>query len=216
MRIFLDFDDTLYNTTRLKKETNRVIADFGVTKEFQEVLKKDEEKGTGMNFDRVLKDVFDSLGKDKKAKFDFKKLKQKINRILNKKKSMLYSDSLPFLKAIYKKHDLILITYGDYRAQRFKIKQVGIRRFFKAVLIVTEKKEEFFRDYLKKREGVFIDDKASTIDFVAKNFLDIKTIVLRRPGSWHSKKPFGKYDFLTRNLSQTLKIINNLEKTCKQ
>ena len=164
MKIFIDFDGVIFDTGLFKKSLAKVFSEGGVPK-------KDFEKSYRLIF-KNQKTTYSPLKHigffAKNKKVDSKKILFRTGKLLKNLKSYVFNDAKTFLKH-FTKNNLYLLSYGDLKFQRQKIKAAGISKHFKRVIVTKGNKLKIIekiagKDKFKKGERIiFIDDKPSHI-----------------------------------------------------
>lgn len=157
--IYLDFDHTLYCTTKLKDDIMHKV--------FDNMCKVDDNNMHIVDIETILVDnnsMFEFCNKiNKKCKKSicFKPI---IVNILNSN-NYIYSDSIPFLKKLKQYgFEINLLTYSkpiDFEFQMLKICNTNILNLIDNIIICSCDKNAMNLDY---KNGVFIDDKAEVLD----------------------------------------------------
>lgn len=191
--IIFDLDDTIYeqkmyDTPALLNVSKYLAIKLKVSKNkiFQSLrnLKKNKRgKSPKLIFDFYLKNRI----KDKK---NFLLLKKKCINLFQKYncKNLKHAKSLKsFLKFIHKKKVLFMVTNGDIKRQKRKIKYLGVSSYFKKIFILDNinykakpsiKSVDYLKKYLmknKNKKSVFVGDNLYTDKVFAKK-LKIKFI----------------------------------------
>ena len=204
MKLFIDFDDVIFNTKPFKKSLVKIFSQNGVSK-------KDFEESYRLIF-KNQKTTYTPLKHvgffAKNKKVDSSKISFHIEKLLKNLKSYVFNDAQMFLKHFSKKN-LYLLSYGDLKFQKKKIKAAGISKYFKRVIVTNDNKLKIIKkiarkDKFKKGERIiFIDDKpihikevkqkgiitfqiirpylrfSRTADFNVRNFKEIENILLK-------------------------------------
>jgi len=204
MKIFIDFDDVIFNTGLFKKSLAKIFSESGVPK-------KDFKESYQLIF-KNKKTTYSPLKHigffTKNKKVDSLKILFHIENLLKNLESYLFNDAKIFLKH-FAKNNLYLLSYGDLKFQRQKIKATGISKYFKRIIVTKNNKFKIIKKMVgknkfKKGERViFIDDKPShikevkqkgiitfqiirpylrlprTADFNVRNFKEIENILLK-------------------------------------
>lgn len=214
MKIFLDFDDLLFDSVLVKGE-------------FVEALREIYMRG-GWSLDRIRKTAqeFSFASYERRpvtysiekhlAFLEKQEPRGTSERVLAETqvfmqdlKRYVFPDAIPFLKS-YPSKDLFIITYGDLGFQKAKISGSGIAPFFNDILIIGQgPKTPAIVDYAKthniaKSETlIFIDDKVKYFDEANDSSYRLVKILLDRRGS-ESK---GNADYQATNFNEVEKII---------
>lgn len=188
MNYYLDFDNTLYETSRLSNDMLKGLA--------YEISKKTSVSENDI-FDE-LKSMFNReniYNIYKLAKFFAKKynieesiLIDKVEDIILDGKKYVYDDVISFLKELKEKNHIInVLTYvakEDLSYQLTKIKGSGLSEYFDNIIISSSLK---FNLDLKYEEGIFFDD--SPKDLLGLASRNPKILVrVRRENNKYSKQ----------------------------
>lgn len=168
MKIYIDFDGTLFNTDKYTQDFMKIFHEYGID---------------NIDFDKVKKKIFNN-----KRLFNLNKiinyfiteyninilLKDKIEVLLNN--SYLYPEVRNCLdELINDGYELYLLTYGDKEFQNIKIISSNINKYFKDIIITNKNKSELNLDY---KNSIFIDNNPNEIEklykSMAKNIIRIK------------------------------------------
>jgi FMN phosphatase YigB (HAD superfamily) len=215
MKIFIDFDDVLFNAKKFKNDLISIFQKQGVDKEkFEKSYYTYPRKNSDAGRFYYPKDQIKRLKKD--YKLDTRKLEKEIKLLMKNLENYIFRDVYSFLMN-FKKRDLILITYGHEKFQKEKIKGTKIGKYFRDVVVSRKNKLYEILELIGKNSHdlkekiVMIDDKAECIEKIEKEMKKIKTIHIRRPQGRYSHLPCEHADYETKNLGQAYKIISLLE-----
>ena len=164
MIFIFDLDDTLINTKKIKKEIKKIFyQDDKFDYYYQKFLKK-EKLFNFLNFLSFLKT--EKVIEEK----NIKKL-QKQHKDFLKNTSLISQETKNKIKNIGKNHDLILLTLGEKKYQREKIKSQKLDSYFKKIVITKEKKENSLNFLQNKKDTTyFINDKKAENKIIKKKF----------------------------------------------
>lgn len=211
MKIFVDFDDVIFNAKRFKEDLIHVFIKHGITRhEFENSYytypKAAQEMGKYYNPKdqiRVLK---------KRNSIDHKKLGKDIDKLMKDLKPYVFSDVYKFLEN-FRKKDLFLITYGHEKFQLAKIRGAEIGRHFRRILISKDNKINIIREASKKykfspKESVLlIDDRPEQLERTEKARKSVVTFRMCRPEGRYSDLICLDKDYEVKSLREALKII---------
>lgn len=210
MKIFIDFDDVIFDTRRFRIDFKNVFSQFGITddiftKNYYNYLpnKKNSPIKTyllGKHLEKINKDIsFDKLA-----------IEKSIQSFLNDTRKYVFSDAKNFLKR-FSPSELFLISHGGRDFQRKKIENTQLEKYFHTVKISSGRKSQLICPLIKKwkERKFFLDDRAHYLEEVKKCWPEIITILIQRPeGRYHDSK--NRYcDFTVKNLKEALRIIKN-------
>lgn len=164
MKIYIDFDSTLFHTknftntlidliaTHCNKQ-NKTLEKTQITGEIQELF-----KGTKSYTFYELADFF-----AEKYNLDAEPIIENIHQVLASGKGFVFEDSERFLKRMSSGNTLILFTYSAKERFSFQLEKVmgsGLADYFDNILITSKNKHELDIDYT---DGIFIDDNVDVL-----------------------------------------------------
>lgn len=154
MKIYIDFDGTLFNTDRYINDFIRIFNEYGINKsKFDNVKKTLFNDKELFNINAII-DYFIN-----KYNIDYE-LKNKINLLLNN--SYVFYDVVDSLKNLINfGYELCLLSYGDYNFQKMKIYSSGLSEIFKEIIITEKDKSRLDLDY---KNSIFIDNNPIEIE----------------------------------------------------
>ena len=214
MIVIIDFDYTLFSTVKFYLAIKKSFKKIGV-KEclFKETFEK--SKGKGMNYkpEKQIKLIVKSFPQVKENL-----LKKELKRTLRKASKFLYPDTKPFLKKWQNKADLILLSYGENRFQKEKIRNAKISSYFKKILITKDfSKVSALKRILKSKKDqkvIFVEDNPYALKETKKIFPNLITIKINRKEKKYATAANNpKIDFSIKNLKELEKILIKIIKS---
>ena len=178
MTIILDFDDVLFdNTVGLKQALAKIFKKHKA--DFWGIYSKIRTAKGGYS----LKKHFVLLKRKNRA-IDIEGIKEDTGKLLLNTRQFLFPDVLDFLKT-FKKHNLILLSWGDKKFQKRKIYGLGqeFTSLFDKIITGPVEKTKVLKKLLKlykSRPVVFIDDKVKELQSIENNFKDVILIRINR------------------------------------
>jgi FMN phosphatase YigB (HAD superfamily) len=214
MKIFIDFDDVIFNTKKLKEDLINIYSRGGVSKkQFMETYLDFPKERKGIIF-RIY-DPYDQMKKIRNSLgIDTQGIERDFLKIVSQARKYIFKDTTEFLKK-FKRNDLYILSYGDNKFQRNKIKNSGVRGYFKKVIITDKMKsfsilETIKKEKINKKDKIyFIDDREKFISDVKNNIPGAVTILIRRKEGRYSDPKTKFCDYAIKNLKEAEKIIKN-------
>lgn len=213
MKIFIDFDDVLFNTEKFKIEYFRIFKSFGIPEKIFDECYYDPLRNSGIkeyNPKNHIQRILEKTGSD------FPLLEEKIIDFVSDTGAYIFPDVENFLKN-FKKEDLFIVSFSLTRFQLSKIFNSGISDFFRKVEVVNDKKSRAVR-FLIEEERLnmsesfyFLDDRVEHIGDVKRKFPFIKSILVRRPEGRYKEERNEYCDFQVENLDQVRVILKESE-----
>ena len=163
MKIYIDFDGTLFNNSKHYKKIINILKKYNIHEEYINNLTSNKHY---KNMDNLVKEIIINNNLDKS-------IIKEINTIYNKE--LIYKDIIPFLEKYQNQYDLILLTLGTKKYQLKKIKSTNISKYFKEIIITNKDKSKLNIDY---QNSIFIDNNPYELkkfyDSKAKHLIRIK------------------------------------------
>lgn len=203
MKIFIDFDDTLFDSVKFKKYFENVFIREGISaNNFRKSYNRVKEKGI-----YSLEKHLEFLGLDEGIKG--KNVQKKLKNLFSDLSCCVYADSWEFVEKFPRK-DLIILSFGQHSFQKKKMLGSKISKKFSKMIITQSRKIGTIHDFTKKNncQGeklVLIDNKAEFLEKVEKNDHEILTIQMLRN---KSEKIAKHADYRVKKFKEVLKIIN--------
>lgn len=162
MKIYLDFDGTLFNTDKFYQDYLNLFQEYGLDEDLINNIKLELFKTTKFNLDILTNYLVKKYNLDNNILL-------KVNNLYNS--SYVFKDVIPFLEK-YKNLEINLLTYGEYNYQLKKIDGSNLKKYFKDIIITDKDKSKFNLDY---QNNLFIDNNPTEI----KKFLEVTKNVIR-------------------------------------
>ena len=175
MKLYIDFDGTLFDTDRQLTNIIKVCNDYGITEErFREVCKEALGEKNLFDIEKVINCLVSKYNISDEIHNDIDKVFYE---------SYVYSDVIESLKDLIKrKHELYIFTYGDLKYQKRKIAASKLESYFKKVIITQDDKSKIILD---KINSVFIDNNPNVVDKLYE--AGYKVIRIKRDTDKYSK-----------------------------
>ena len=181
MKIFLDFDDTLFNTRDYYSALKDIFGECGVPrdlfqKSYQELRSETPVKGWCYSFEIHIERL------QKYIDFDEESLRKKLKSFILNTKKYLFPDVKDFLSSLQKsKHKICILSFGDVHYQTAKILGTGIAQYIEKNIITNQDKGEALRGNIDFEDSAwFFDDRIHCIESVKRIFPKIQTVLMRR------------------------------------
>ena len=196
IRVYIDFDSTLYDTSIVKNVMNDIIAD-GVCKNVSncdknvvlEEIKEAKANGT--------KSVI-GLCKFFESKYGLKKdcIKEEFQEFLAKGEELLYPDSIEFLKRLSQKgYEVNILTYTsqeDFEYQMLKVMGSKISDYVDNIFMCSRSKGELGLDY---ETSFFVDDNPKELVNLFKAGVSPDRLFrIKRAGASYSDVEISEFD----------------------
>ncbi len=167
--IVIDFDDTLFDTYRYKKERFSPLSKLGITLDVAQFTYKQIRATPGIQYTNEVHAKFlGNLGYNEKEVVQV--LEETAGSMIKK---FVFSDAILLLEFLQTKDkNLILISLGDPIFQKQKIKDSGLEKFFVECIYPDDKKMQAI-DFAVDKYGKFnwfINDKIDETGEVSKKY----------------------------------------------
>ncbi len=184
MKIFVDFDNTIFDTRhQFLDDFFGVFYRYGVSREiFDSTLpyfsKTSLQIGECYSPESHIKEI----KRVTKQNINEKQFLQEMEIFLEDLEKYVFEDFYEFANNFNKK-DLIILSYGEDNFQLQKINGSGVKQFFEDAIITQGDKTKEIEKYMQKCCGrdsayvpVLIDDKLGYFESAKSSQLNIKTI----------------------------------------
>ncbi len=210
MKIFLDFDDVLFDTKEFRATFKDFLVRHDVDPDLYQQTREQSyseasfESGSLYDIKRHMEAIH-ALS----PKLDVQKILGEVDVFLQHIEPYVFPDVRDFLMS-FSKRDLSIISYGEEVFQRKKIIGSGVDKFVQDVQVVQGSKLEVFRSLPQVEERVFfLDDRSGYMHDIKKACSHVQTILVSRPeGRYHDERTEW-CDFKVTNLDDAKEIILN-------
>jgi FMN phosphatase YigB (HAD superfamily) len=210
MKIFIDFDDVIFNTKKFVADRGKIFQKNGISQKiYKQCYHSEVETG------RIKR--YECRAHIRRARnlvaFDVKKLERDLDDHLTHAVGYVFPDAVRFLEK-FKRTDLYLVSFAKTEYQKAKIKNSKISGYFKKIFIVDGSKSAAVGKIIKHHDEsyLFIDDRAAYIDDVKKKHPGVVSILMQRSGGRYFDKKTKRCDFKVTNFTQVTKLINKNKK----
>ena len=178
IKLFIDFDNTLFDTRLLKKILFGMLESVGFSNEEISFSYKDVCRMYDNNYSPEKHAEFLS----KIRPFDKRSTLRKINDSIRESSKYLFHDSIDFLTRLDReKFEIILLSYGDKKFQSDKVEWSGVEKYFDRLYFCQEEKWIFLKKLVKLKENfIIIDDRGDALNEIKKRFVNSLTIKIIR------------------------------------
>ena len=188
MKIYIDFDGTLFDSTKHYQEYINIFKKHNI--DIESYFNKEYQKEK--NFDILSKKIIKEYNLNPS-------IYDELDKIYSEK--LIFKDVIPFLEENHNKYDLILLTLGNIEYQQKKINKTKISKYFKEIIITNKDKSKLNIDYTN---GIFIDNNPLEL----KKFYNSKAKYLIR-----IKRDTDKYSKIDLDIKNIPEFINFNELT---
>jgi FMN phosphatase YigB (HAD superfamily) len=213
VKIFIDFDDVIFNTRRFKADFQNIFSQFGITDNIfaKSCYNYPPNKKSFPIKTYILEKHLEKISQS--VSFNKLALGKSILNFLKDTRQYVFPDVKNFLKK-FSPLELFLISHGKQNFQRKKIKNTQLESYFSAIRISSGQKSQAICPLIKrgKEKKFFLDDRVHYIEEVKKCLPEIATILIQRPEGRYSDRENRYCDFTAKNLKEALKIISKFKK----
>lgn len=208
MKIFVDFDDVIFNTKKFGKDLKKTFTDGGIA---EDVFNHDylDYPIKGLNGIRKY-NVWHHLQLLENNGYRIENIKKAMRKLMKKMPSYVFKDIADFSK-IFGKSNLYVLSYGDKKFQMEKILKSKVGTHFHQIIVLDKGKSAGIKR-IKKTVGekiFFLDDRVVQIKEVKKKLPYITTLLVKRNAGRYNDKKSKCCDFEVKNLREAAKIIIN-------
>ncbi|MFZ2187015.1 MAG: HAD family hydrolase [Candidatus Moraniibacteriota bacterium] len=212
MKIFLDFDDLLFNTRAFSDGLQDIFEEFGISKElfrasYQEIRAEFPVGGwcysCEMHIERLRKQL----------SFDEEGLRKELGIYVADTEKFLFSDVKGFLSSLKKSgYKIFILSFGDADFQSTKISGTGISQFIERNIITDKDKAKALQSEINDdgKNAWFFDDRIHFIESVKRVFPKIRTVCIQREEGRYHEGPNEFCDYIASDLKEAWGILKNL------
>lgn len=204
MKIIFDFDYTLFNTSRFLDALYEKFSEHTIAKDvFHKELARAYDKKRIFRPSHFLRTLAKNSHKP------YKLFTEEFNSFCCSVHAYVYSDVIPSLHILQKRHALFLLTFGDECFQRMKITGTKLVPYF-THMIITENiaKDKEARIISGTQPTIFVDDNPLALTAVKRYAPHIITIRIKREEGEHIHKPSSTWvDYEIKELAELTHII---------
>ena len=167
MNYYIDFDNTIFNTTSFHNDLKAILNKNNITEDYINNYYKEN----GINPIKLVDSIDDDM------------ITYVINEFYKNAKYYVYPDAINFLKN-KGNNNYILYTYGNLDYQNKKIDNANIKDYFDEVIITDIDKTKLNIDY---NNSIFIEDNPKIIKELLKQGVN-KIYRIKRSNNTHSEE----------------------------
>lgn len=210
MKIFVDFDDVIFNTKSFFEKLKMVYVPFGISSELFETtyeeLKK-ERAGSWLGYSSSLhiEKLQECLSVDVPA------LQKAIDSFLRDTSEFVFPDVKDFLQwAEENTYSVSVLSFGDLEFQTQKIHGTQLSAYFEKVIVTDkDKSQALIAEKISEEKVWFLDDRNHFLENVKAKIPSVQTVLVSRPeGRYADECGFG-CDRQVRSLAEGKSIIEN-------
>lgn len=176
-KIFVDFDGTIFNTQAFRQKMFDIFVMAGF----------DEDEIRNTYIAESLDFLYSAYGQMERLfkihEFDIEKARIRLDKLIKSSFDLLFDDFEPFIKNINRENFLVnLITLGNVEFQKKRVEALGLVPLFDNIYYCDKQKWDFLNDIVDIAEKfIIIDDRADTMEKIAKKFKRSFPILINRP-----------------------------------
>jgi len=138
MKIFIDFDDVLFNTKNFIEDIKNIFKKFGISEKifyetYRDRIRNSDNKNEEM---RTYDPLFNFKKIKEKIKIDTKKLENDFNILIKNTSKYIFGDTENFFRNVDKKN-IFILSFGKNKFQEEKIINSGIGKYINKIIVVV-------------------------------------------------------------------------------
>ncbi|MCX6781747.1 MAG: HAD family hydrolase [Candidatus Magasanikbacteria bacterium] len=182
---FVDLDDTIYDTRKLKEDIYKLFQPFGINHEqFIKAYRRAAELPTPGYFHYTFEKQIEAV-----REFGYEvseNILNDLNNLLNN--DYLLSDAggfIRYLKTICAK--VILLTAGTIEFQKRKVEAIGADKMFDEVVQIAGGKDQVIASIVKNEKILFINDNLEENMVIKNHFAGVDVLTLYNYSYWNEE-----------------------------
>ncbi len=213
MKIFIDFDDVLFNTKDFTVFLQEIFKNFGIEKElFRQTYEEVKKHTGGKNFSYTFEAHVRAL--QGRLEFDSAALLQVLKKETEDISKFLFSDTFPFLEFLRKQgYSAWVLSFGDNSYQMMKIQCSGIGDRVEGVIITQESKECALQQQglTGNEKAYFFDDRVHFLEGAKKIFPALSTVLVSRPEGRYADERSALCDYQITNFQEGIRMLESVQ-----
>lgn len=212
MKVFVDFDDVIFNTGKFKTDLKELFLAEGIDGEMFDKHYYDPKDTRRLKmFDPILH----ALRIETETGISMQELMIKIGIFLKDVSKYVFEDVGDFLKFVGKKN-VYLISYGDEKFVKLKVTGSGIMRNIAGVRVADGRKSDVIKkiilaeNFSANEKIFFLDDRSEQIADVKKEIPKVFTIIVKRPEGRYDDPKETFCDFEAKDFREAQEIIKKI------
>jgi FMN phosphatase YigB (HAD superfamily) len=213
MKVFIDFDDVIFNTKEFSAGLRKLFESCGVS---QEIFQKNYYDPSDNNEIKLFdpEGVFARLEKNEKMETAI--LREKFAQHMTDLSEFVFADVADFLAETEKKN-AYLISFGLPVFQNEKIVASGIHKLVSGCIVTKGSKAEAVRQVMEKmnidfdEKIIFIDDRVEQVQDIKKAFPAALTFLLCRKEGRYCDQKNEFCDYEIHSLREAQEIVSKLK-----
>lgn len=211
MKVFIDFDDVIFNTGEFKRDFRKMFFEQGIPVEvFDRCYVNPQDTRAIKTFDPWMQAERICLELEE---LDKVKITESVKKFIQDISSYTFSDVAEFVEAIGR-DDIAIVSFGEKIFQTEKIKNSHVEKIIPEIYITEASKAQMLKEILAAKEIgsdekiFFIDDRSEQIEDIKKNLPQITTIFLKRPEGRYQEQAKTEFcDHVAHNLNEAKALI---------
>lgn len=209
MKLFFDFDDTLFNTQAFARGVQGIFAEYGISedaywKSYHAIRGEFSTKGWCYSFNEHIEKLRPCLSGDEGG------LRERLREYIADTKQFVFPDVPGVLRTLKESgHQLRILSFGDPDFQQAKVAGSGLGVVVSEVIVTGDNKGKvlYERGVRDTDPACFFDDKVVHIEDVKKVFPHMQTVLVRRSHKQHTDVITPRCDFIVSNLEEANWLI---------
>lgn len=211
MKVFIDFDDTFFNTADFIRDYQGIFEGMGISSDMYQKTSHEAYHHTGNSIEVYDMEAHVRALSERVHGIKIDAVRQAIEVFLVDTSHYVFPEMKAFLeKARAANIKLYILSFGQSDFQRKKIQGTGLMEYFQEVFIVQEKKYAPILASIEHDEEViwFFDDRAEFVSDVKDAIPTVKTVQVSRPeGRYHDDRS-PSADFLIQDFSAIVGVFS--------
>ncbi|MEI8343824.1 MAG: hypothetical protein WCF93_02670 [Candidatus Moraniibacteriota bacterium] len=213
MKVFIDFDDVIFNTKDFSIYLKGFYASRGVSQELVQKYYYDPAAESEL---KLFNPEGLFLRLEQYEKIDVSKLRKNFTQQLKHLSRFVFDDVSKFLTKM-SKENVYLVSFGLPTFQSQKIQGSGVNKLVSDYIVTEKMKGQAIVQVMEKNKIdfeeklIFIDDRIAQIEDVKKTFPQALTFLLCRKEGRYCDQKNDYCDYVAGDLRQVMEIISGLE-----
>lgn len=210
MRIFIDFDDVIFNTKKFKDDFEKIFVVHGISEDiFREHYYDPTDNRKIKIFDATLhvKRIRNATGIDTSG------ILAEVDEFLKDTSKYVFPDAIRFIENVGRKN-VCVVSFGGIDFLKRKIDGSGIPKYINNIKVIDYEKSRAIAEFIENEKIsineklFFLDDRIEQICDIKETFPEVVTIFVKRPeGRYQEMRKDKNCNFEVKNLDEASEII---------
>ncbi len=212
MKIFLDFDDVIFNTRKFAAALPAAYQALGISPDlFQKTYQVLKEEHTGQWIGYSV--AAHSKKLQEYYPIEEEELAAAMSNFLADTSQFVFADTRDFLRWCQEHgYEVYILSFGDPAFQNLKIKGIKLSEYLKKVIVTEQDKSEaLLAEGITAHDEVwFFDDRLPFLENVKRALPSVQTVLVARPEGRYTEEVNEYCDYRITSLQEGKEMLTKM------